>query len=83
LNQVRELQKNPSDQSDEDECDEQERELVPVVVAERDHPRRHAEGDAGEPRRDEAAGQVRDGEPRDEQRQRVGRVAAERDVVVV
>jgi hypothetical protein len=52
-------------------------------MAERDHPRDHAEGDAGEPRRDEAAGQVRDDEPGDEQRQGVGRVAAERDVVVV
>jgi hypothetical protein len=54
-----------------------------VVVAERDHPRDYAERDAREPRRNEAARQVRDGEPGDEQRQRVRRVAAERDVMVV
>jgi hypothetical protein len=77
------LQKNPSDQSDEDERNEQERELVPVVVTEHDHPRHYAERDAGEPRQDEAARGVRDREPREEQRQRVGRVTAERDVVVV
>jgi hypothetical protein len=73
----------PRDHPDEDESDEQERELVPVVVAERDHPRHHAERHAHKPRRDEAARRVRNGEPRDEQRQRVGGIAAQRNVMVV
>ena len=54
-----------------------------MVVTERDHPRDDAEGHADEPRRNEAASHRRDGEPRNEQWQRVGGVAAERDVVVV
>jgi hypothetical protein len=69
--------------ADEDERHEQERELVPVVVAERDHPHDDAERDARDPRWDEAARRVRDGEPRDEQRQSVGGVAAERNMVVM
>ena len=54
-----------------------------MVVAECDHPRDDAERHTREPRRHEAARRVRDGEPRDEQRQRVGGVAAERDMVVM
>ena len=83
MNQVREFQESCGDGSDEHQRDDQEHELVPVVVAERDHPRDDAERHANEPGWDEAAGCVRDGEPGDEQRQRIGRVAAERDVVVV
>lgn len=73
----------PRDQADEDERDDEERELRPAVVAERDHPRCHAEGHPREPRRHEATCCIRDGEPRDEQRQRVGGIPTERDVVVV
>jgi hypothetical protein len=83
FNQVREFQKHCGNDSDEDQRNEQERELVPVVVAERDHPRDDAERHAEEPRRDKAPPCGRDGEPRDEERQRVGRIAAERDVVVM
>jgi hypothetical protein len=52
-------------------------------MPERDHSRDHPERHSGEPRRDETAGPVRNCEPRDEQRQRVGRIATERDMVVV
>jgi hypothetical protein len=52
-------------------------------MAEHDHPRRDPERDSGEPRRDEAARRVRGGEPPDEQGERIGRVATERQVVVV
>ena len=52
-------------------------------MAERDHPRDHAERHAEEPRRDEPTRCVRDHEPGDEQRERISGVAARRDVVVV
>jgi len=54
-----------------------------VIVTERNHPRDDAEGHAREPRRDEAAGHRRDGEPRNEQWQRVGGITDERDMMVV
>ena len=52
-------------------------------MAERDHPRCDAEGDPPEPRREEPPRQVRNREPRHEQRQCIRGVAAGRDVVVV
>lgn len=54
-----------------------------MVVAERDQACDDAERHAGEPRREEAARSIRSREPRDEQRERIGRVTAEGNVVVV
>jgi hypothetical protein len=70
------LRNRPGDDADEDERDDQEGELVHVVMAERDQARGDAEGDAAEPRRDEAARGVGEREPSREQRQRIGGVTA-------
>ena len=54
-----------------------------MVVAEDDHADGDADRHAPEPGWQEPAGEAREHEPGGEQRQRVGRIAGERDVMVV
>jgi hypothetical protein len=80
---VEQLRERPGDEADKRERDEQERQLPEAVVPERDRARGDAERDAEQPRREEAAGRIRDGEPGSEERQRVRGVTADGEAVVM